>query len=202
MDLAEYNLVKNYSYNEFCEFLINKNGPVIGPYFKDSLNKNISITKKGYEVHHIFENRALNLSNQLYAIQFPFIYQEPSNLLYCDLLEHYLLHIFIVEELDDIQKVTNEIKTLLKANYNNFSKLREKMLSNSMKKTYLKKFVDTQRIRGTLLRKDVLVPGINGIVSIEKRLFNDSSEIFCVLRERAGKAKEKVQGYDWRITLL
>lgn len=202
MDINEYNKIKSFTYIQYCNYLKIKNSPVNGCYFNESLSRNKTITKKGYEVHHIFENKALNLSNQLYAIQFPFIYQEPSNLLYCDLLEHYLLHILIVEELDDIQKVTNEIKTLLKANYNKFSKLREKMLSNSMKKTYLKKFVDSQRIRGTLFRKDVLVPGINGIVSIEKRLFNDSSEIFCVLRERAGKAKEKVQGYDWKITLI
>ena len=179
-----------------------KNSSINGCYFNESLSRNKTITKKGYEVHHIFENKALNLSNQLYAIQFPFIYQEPSNLLYCDLLEHYLLHILIVEELDDIQLVTNEIKTTLIANYSKFSKLREKMLSNSRKKTYLKKYVDTQRIRAVLLRKDAIVPGINGIVSIEKRLFNDSSELVSILRERASKAKEKVQGYDWKIILL
>ena len=108
----------------------------------------------------------------------------------------------IVEELDDVQKVTNEIKTVLKANYSKFSRLREKMLSNSRKKTHLTKHVDVQRIRGALFRKDFLVPGINGIVSIEKRLFNDSSEMFSVLKERANKAKEKVQGYDWKITLV
>ena len=202
MDINEYNKIKSFTYIEYCNYLKIKNSPVSGCYFNESLSRNKTIRKKGYEVHHIFENKALNLSNQLYAIQFPLIYQEPSNLLYCDLLEHYLLHILIVEELDDVQQVTNEIKTILKANYNKFSRLREKMLSNSRKKTCLEKYVDTQRIRGNLLRMDAIVPGINGIVSIEKRLFNDSSELVSVLKERANKAKEKVKGYDWKISLL
>lgn len=47
--------------------------------------------------HHIDENKAIKLSKPEFAIN-PFAYQKADRLVYCDILEHLILHIKIYEE--------------------------------------------------------------------------------------------------------
>ena len=49
-------------------------------------------------VHHIDEYRAIMLSNTEYALKYPFEYQKAERLVYCNYLEHLLLHIKITLE--------------------------------------------------------------------------------------------------------
>lgn len=104
MTNAEYELVKDFTYLEFVEYLHLKYGEVKGPYFNisknDSLvtNQEIKRTDEGLFVHHVKEDRAAHLSAIDYAIKHPYYYQKAQNLVYCDYLEHLYLHTLILED--------------------------------------------------------------------------------------------------------
>lgn len=97
-----YNSLIKMSYCQIIEKLLYKYGKVQYDYFvdKDCKKKNhkISRTKEGLFCHHIDENKAILLSNNKYAIKNPFEYQKADRLVYCNFLEHLLLHIKIAEE--------------------------------------------------------------------------------------------------------
>lgn len=97
MDLAEFKLVKNYSYREYCDYLQNKYGLPTVAYFNKNWNKNqkVTRTKEGLFVHHKYEDTAIKLSDKAIAPQYPYEWQDKENLVYCDYLEHFFLHILI-----------------------------------------------------------------------------------------------------------
>ena len=100
MNLKEYVKVKNYTYTEYCDYLKEKYGLAKKSYFTENFKKKNRIGKsnRGLYCHHIKEIKAVNLSEWAYAIHNPFEYQLPENLVYCDLLEHFYLHLLIVED--------------------------------------------------------------------------------------------------------
>lgn len=59
-----------------------------------------SRTSEGLYCHHISESNNLNLSNEDYIInyRYPFKLQVKSELVYCDLIEHLILHTLIAKE--------------------------------------------------------------------------------------------------------
>lgn len=97
-----YKNILNMTYEELVQLLINKYGPVRGNYFTNEYctikNDSISKTREGLFVHHIDEDKANRLSQEEFAIQNPFEYQKANRLVYCNLLEHFLLHILIASE--------------------------------------------------------------------------------------------------------
>ena len=93
MNKTEFDLVKTFTYAEYCEYLKSKYGKVP---FKYGSNKN---KKAGYFIHHIAEDTVPSLSHPEQRKQFP-EYQIPELLVYCDYLEHLLLHIMIGREKD------------------------------------------------------------------------------------------------------
>lgn len=99
MNLAEYEKVKNYTYLEYCDYLQSKYGIGLSDYMTKSWNKNAKVTrsKDGLIAHHKFEDHAIMLSTKEYAMQNPFEWQLAKNIVYCDYLEHLLLHILICE---------------------------------------------------------------------------------------------------------
>jgi len=83
MTKNEYSLIKNYSYKDYCDYLNNK---------YDNYNK------EGLFKHHFYENEKANLSNPeiaKYATK-----EERETIVYCNYLEHLLLHIMIGEQTD------------------------------------------------------------------------------------------------------
>ncbi|QLL36899.1 MAG: hypothetical protein RCH30_2900 [Candidatus Phytoplasma australasiaticum] len=84
------------TYNQIIEVLLDKYGEVPGNYFLDrqctKTNENIKRSSEGLQIHHIKENEMKGLSNPEFAQKAPFSYQMGSNLVYCNLLEHFLLH--------------------------------------------------------------------------------------------------------------
>lgn len=83
MTKSEYSLIKNYSYKDYCDYLNNK---------YDNYNK------EGLFKHHFYENEKANLSNSeiaKYATA-----EEKETIVYCNYLEHLLLHIMIGEQTD------------------------------------------------------------------------------------------------------
>lgn len=90
------------SYESFVSSLIKKYGKVNHNYFIDTActikNKLVSRTSEGLYCHHIDEDKAIMLSNDKFAAANPFEYQKANRLVYCNLLEHLLLHVKIAEE--------------------------------------------------------------------------------------------------------
>ena len=109
-----YQKIMQMSYDELVQYLINKYGPAKFDYFTNesctAKNKNVTRTSEGLVCHHIDEDKAINLSTVEYAAQNPFEYQKANRLVYCNLLEHFLLHILIAEEPKNINANQNEIQ--------------------------------------------------------------------------------------------
>lgn len=87
------------SYAEMVDYLLKKYGPAEADYFTDSVswikNRNISRTREGLYCHHIDEDVIPTLSDPEIARAHPFRHQKKDRLLYCNLLEHLLLHVRI-----------------------------------------------------------------------------------------------------------
>ena len=103
------NLLK-LSYNEYAVYLKAKYGKVPANYCYKTKNgtylinsKQISRTNDGLMIHHILEDQYLYLANNNTINEIMNSHpetQDADNLVYCDYLEHLLLHIKITEELD------------------------------------------------------------------------------------------------------
>ncbi len=101
------------SYDEIVEYFLKKYGKVPKNYLTKSGNKTSGITRgnEGLYIHHIDEDKMILLSNKkeehplvagghLTEEQIKIIYedyQKSDRLVYCDILEHLLLHLKIVE---------------------------------------------------------------------------------------------------------
>ena len=101
------------SYEDIVQHLLNKSGAVPGDYFLTetckSKNTKISRMKEGLFVHHIDEDKAILLSTDKFAIKNPYKYQKADRLVYCDILEHLILHIKIAEEPRNANANENEL---------------------------------------------------------------------------------------------
>ena len=99
MKLAEYEKIKNLNYLEYCDYLQEKYGIGLSDYMTKSWNKNSKVTrtKEGLIAHHKFEDHAILLADKEYAMKNPYEWQLAKNIVYCDYLEHLLLHILICE---------------------------------------------------------------------------------------------------------
>lgn len=96
-----YEKIMKMKYYELVQFLINKYGPAKYDYFVNdkckTTNKKVKRTSEGLVCHHIDEDKAIMLCDEKYAAQNPFEYQKADRLVYCNYLEHLLLHILIAE---------------------------------------------------------------------------------------------------------
>ena len=90
------------TYDELVQHLLKKYGPAKYDYFVNescrSKNRKVARSSEGLICHHIDENKSIMLSNPEFAVDSPFEYQKASRLVYCNILEHLILHIKIVEE--------------------------------------------------------------------------------------------------------
>ena len=100
MNLIEYKKTENLSYAQYCNYLQNKYGIGTADYMTKDWKKNrkASRTSEGLFAHHRFENRAARLCEQEIAKKHPLEWQSAQNIIYCDFLEHFFLHILICEE--------------------------------------------------------------------------------------------------------
>lgn len=111
--LTEYKELLSMNYDDAVETLLQKYGPVTDNYFKEKSyaeflegeNKSISKgvhtrTSEGLYTHHIDELNHLNLSRHSYIrkYKYPIELQKKERLVYCDLIEHAILHVLIAIE--------------------------------------------------------------------------------------------------------
>src|SRR5699024_10731170 len=109
----KYKYLLSKTYEETVNFLLQKYGPAQDDYFRESSYqrfidgeiKNItkgkySRTNEGLYCHHIDEIKDLNISNQKYIkkYKYSFEYQKKERLVFCDLIEHTILHVLITKE--------------------------------------------------------------------------------------------------------
>ncbi len=80
-------------------------------------NGNYSRTPEGLLCHHIDEDKASVLSNPRFAKDYPFSYQKRERLVYCDYVEHLLLHHKIKgDECSGFDVIAEEIRQFLHGN--------------------------------------------------------------------------------------
>ena len=99
MKREEYLKTVPMTYREYCGHLQQKYGVGRSAYMTASWNKSKKCTRtnEGLFTHHIFEDHAIMLSSKEWAMRKPYGWQLAENLVYCDYLEHLLLHILICE---------------------------------------------------------------------------------------------------------
>ena len=96
-----YESMLKMSYQDIVSALLKKYGSAKHNYFKDTAckakNPLVTRTNEGLFCHHIDEDKAIMLCNDKFAVNNPFEYQKAARLVYCNLLEHLLLHVKIAE---------------------------------------------------------------------------------------------------------
>ena len=99
MNQTEYEKVKDFNYLNYCDYLQEKYGIGLCNYMTESWKKNpkVTRTRDGLTAHHKFEDHAVKLSSPDHAKNNPYEWQLAKNIVYCDHLEHLLLHILICE---------------------------------------------------------------------------------------------------------
>lgn len=87
------------TYEELQHYLIQKYGGAVCDYFATpeckSKSKKISRTGEGLYCHHMDEDKGGNLGNAAQAKLQPFEWQKKERLVYCNILEHLILHMKI-----------------------------------------------------------------------------------------------------------
>ena len=109
----EYLVLLSKTYNEAVECLLKKYGAAEDDYYREKSYERFlkgeikSITKgkfsrsmEGLECHHILENKFLNMTNSSFIRDqnIPFKYHQKEYLVFCDVVEHAILHTLIAKE--------------------------------------------------------------------------------------------------------
>ncbi len=124
------------TYEELINYLIQKYGPAQYDYFKDDIDfhreTKVTRSEEGLYCHHIDEDKANNLSDSNYAMRAPFDWQKKDRLVYCNLIEHLLLHIkIVVRRQHGLINCADDV-------YNEFDHIQEgiKLICLNIKKVY------------------------------------------------------------------
>ena len=99
MDKLEIYKELKMSYGELQQYLLKKYGGAVYDYFHTpeckTKNRKVTRTKEGLYCHHMDEDKGGSLSDPLKARMQPFEWQKKERLVYCNILEHLILHIKI-----------------------------------------------------------------------------------------------------------
>ena len=99
MDREEIKKELKMTYYELQDYLIQKYGPAKYDYFATpeckTKNSKVSRTSEGLYCHHMDEDKGGNLSSSTSAKSQTFEWQKKERLLYCNIIEHLILHIKI-----------------------------------------------------------------------------------------------------------
>lgn len=116
MDKSELLKEIKMPYNELSSYLIKKYGPAKYDYFVTpeckTKSKKVSRSLEGLYCHHIDEDKGINLTNKSHAVRWPFEWQRKERLVYCNAIEHLLLHMKI-----DVMRQNREMKRPLDINF-------------------------------------------------------------------------------------
>lgn len=97
-----YKQISEMSYDTLVDLLLKKYGKAEYDYFSTeeckSKNRKVVRSSEGLICHHIDEDKAIMLSNDQIAQMYSFEYQKADRLVYCNILEHMVLHLRIMDE--------------------------------------------------------------------------------------------------------
>lgn len=112
--MVNYSSFLQKSYSQYVEFLLSKYGSGLDDYYskesydkflsgeikKPSKKRKVSRTVDGLYCHHIDEDKQIMISTPSEILRFniPYSYQTKDRLVYCNLIEHAILHIHIAIE--------------------------------------------------------------------------------------------------------
>lgn len=101
MNSKEIEKELSMSYSDLVDYLLKKYGEAKYDYFCNetcrSKNKKATRTSEGLIVHHIDEDKGLKLSDPRFAKLYPYDFQKADRLVYCNALEHLILHVKIIQ---------------------------------------------------------------------------------------------------------
>lgn len=110
--MTEIQQLLKMSYEQCCDYLKQKYGVITQSYFCNetcrSPRESIKRTKEGLEIHHIDEDKFVLLSKKEEALKYPFKHQMGDRLVYCNVLEHLVLHIKIFEHWNNNRHISSE----------------------------------------------------------------------------------------------
>ena len=99
MDKEEIIKEMEMDYDQLVQYLLNKYGGSKYDYFVNesckTKNKKVTRSNEGLLCHHIDEDKGYCLCSPVAAQCFSFEYQKKERLVYCNYIEHLLLHILI-----------------------------------------------------------------------------------------------------------
>lgn len=99
MEREEVNTELSMNYYDLCNYLKRKYGNALYDYFSTpeckSRNPKIGRGIEGLYCHHIDEDKGSDLSGPVSSQRQPFEWQKADRLVYCNLLEHLILHLKI-----------------------------------------------------------------------------------------------------------
>ena len=192
---SEYADELSMDYDHLVKHLLEKYGKAKGNYFLTekcaSKNKKIVRANEGLFCHHIDEDKAIMLSDDKFAIRNPFDYQKADRLVYCNILEHLILHIKIVEkpkggnansgEIQGIGGAVNYITRQINDYYNHYEYKQQYMITamSYIKDNfddyikilkYLWSVIQSNEALSLLISKKQLVVGWNG--NIVDKVYN------------------------------
>ena len=102
MESKEISMQMQMTYAELISYLKQKYGVAPFDYFRNpsfkSKNPKVSRGSEGLACHHIDEDKAIMISSPKQAPKYPFEWQKADRLVYCNYMEHLILHIKIAEE--------------------------------------------------------------------------------------------------------
>ena len=103
MDSYEIDKQLKMNYMDLVSYLQNKYGLAPCSYFCNEHCRSISskvrrASSEGLFCHHVKEDEGYLLNKPEPARQQPFLWQQPEYLVYCNILEHLILHLKIAQE--------------------------------------------------------------------------------------------------------
>lgn len=150
-----YKELLDLSYAKLVQSLIGKYGEVLDEYYREKsyqryLNEEIksisrgkySRANEGLYCHHILENTHENISSKYYITHFkyPHEYHRKENLVYCDLIEHLILHAVITKETNGkcgVKGLCTVIKPMVKEWYIDGYEPKKNWMQVAKQKAYL-----------------------------------------------------------------
>ncbi|CAM5208933.1 hypothetical protein OURE66S_01861 [Oligella ureolytica] len=129
IDRVEFQRMEQMDYFSLVDYLREKYGAVTGAYFVNencaTPNRKITRTNEALQVHHVGEYTIPELSNKNIAKRNSWDEQQPDRLVYCNLLEHTLLHVLIVEKQQNLGGYFMMVAPLVKDIINDYEFKRE-----------------------------------------------------------------------------
>lgn len=170
----EYKILLSKSYYAAVDYLLQKYGSARDDYFREMsyqrfingevksiIKGKFTRTLEGLYCHHIDEIKWLKISDQAFVKKYniPFETQRKHRLVYCDLIEHAILHVLIAQETSQRLGVTGYdvyLKPMIEEWYIDESIPRPEWMKSCYHKSYLKpnEAVDILRGMENLLGKN------------------------------------------------